>query len=107
MRLNDQNKPYISVFYRNSSQEPSALSIPNCGVACPLDRMFDLHADILPRNWQEECEMIMFDYDGTSTATSIGKCLLFSQFFKKFCDCINNFYNDFVYDFCKSFHQES
>lgn len=73
MRVNDQNKPYISVFYKNTTAEPSALHIPDCGVACPLDNMFVLYNDILPINWEKECQMLMFEYQGKNMATAIGE----------------------------------
>lgn len=76
MRINDQNKPYISVFYKNTTAEPSALQIPDCGVACPLETMFDLYEDILPHNWEEECQMLMFEYGEKSMAIAIGEIIL-------------------------------
>lgn len=49
---------HVQIVYRNSTaDEPRPLAIPNCGALCPLDRMFELYAAVLPnRTWEEECE---------------------------------------------------
>lgn len=46
---------YVSVFYKNSTTEPTLLTIPGCGVACPLDSMFEIYGGILPTDWDLEC----------------------------------------------------
>ncbi|XP_055614005.1 prostatic acid phosphatase [Uranotaenia lowii] len=49
--------PYVSVFYKNTTAEPQALVIPNCGQRCPLEQMFKVYADILPDDWKRECQI--------------------------------------------------
>uniref|UniRef100_A0A1B0CSJ6 Uncharacterized protein n=1 Tax=Lutzomyia longipalpis TaxID=7200 RepID=A0A1B0CSJ6_LUTLO len=56
MRLIDE-KPYISVFYKNTTAEPEAMNIPRCGPSCPLDKMFTLYKDLLPTDWEAECKL--------------------------------------------------
>ncbi|XP_055697004.1 prostatic acid phosphatase isoform X2 [Phlebotomus papatasi] len=56
MRLID-DKPYISVFYKNTTAEPQPMNIPRCGRSCPLDKMFDLYRDVLPVDWEAECKL--------------------------------------------------
>lgn len=55
--LNDV--PYVSVVYKNET-EPVILTIPGCGVTCPLQKMFKLYADVLPKNWDAECQATAF-----------------------------------------------
>lgn len=50
-----ENNHYVSVFYKNSSAEPTLFTIPDCGVACPLDQMFKIYKDVLPIDWDTEC----------------------------------------------------
>lgn len=50
-----QNKPYVSVFYKNSTAEPTLFEIPGCGVACPLSQMFEIYKDVIPGDWDSEC----------------------------------------------------
>uniref|UniRef100_A0A1L8DYR1 acid phosphatase n=2 Tax=Nyssomyia neivai TaxID=330878 RepID=A0A1L8DYR1_9DIPT len=56
MRLIDE-KPYISVFYKNTTAEPEPMNIPRCGKSCPLDKMFSLYNDALPTDWEDECKL--------------------------------------------------
>jgi lysosomal acid phosphatase len=71
LHLIDQ-RPYISVFYKNTSAEPEAMYIPNCGQRCPLDKMFELYEAVLPVDWEQECQLSMLsmpyvdvDFDAT------------------------------------------
>lgn len=52
-------KPFVSVFYKNTTAEPTAMYIPNCGTLCPLEKLYDLYAPLLPQNWESECQMSM------------------------------------------------
>lgn len=51
------DEPYVSVYYKNSTEEPEPMSIPNCGKHCPLSKMFAVYRDILPGNWKRECQV--------------------------------------------------
>lgn len=40
---------YVQLFYRTDNSEYiPPIEIPNCGVKCSLDEMFELYQDILP-----------------------------------------------------------
>ncbi|XP_059611252.1 prostatic acid phosphatase isoform X2 [Phlebotomus argentipes] len=56
LRLFD-GKPFVSVFYKNTTAEPEAMDIPRCGKSCPLEKMFLLYADLLPDDWESECKL--------------------------------------------------
>uniref|UniRef100_A0A6B2EF65 acid phosphatase n=1 Tax=Phlebotomus kandelakii TaxID=1109342 RepID=A0A6B2EF65_9DIPT len=52
-----EDKPYISVFYKNTTAEPEPMYIPQCGKSCPLKKMFQLYSDLLPHDWEAECKL--------------------------------------------------
>lgn len=40
---------YVQIFYKtDNSEDISAMEIPDCGVKCPLTKLFELYAEILP-----------------------------------------------------------
>lgn len=49
--------PFVSVFYKNTTEEPKLMFIPDCGTMCPLDVMIKLYKDVLPDDWINECRM--------------------------------------------------
>lgn len=49
--------PFVSVFYKNTTEEPKPMFIPDCGTMCPLDVMIKLYKDVLPDDWTNECRM--------------------------------------------------
>lgn len=51
------NGPYIQVIYKSSTRKNTdPLDIPNCGPKCPLEKFYELYADILPtKSFDEEC----------------------------------------------------
>lgn len=58
MEMRKSNGQYfISVFYKNSTDEPKPLKIKNCGTACPLDTMFKMYENLLPVDWESECKL--------------------------------------------------
>ncbi|XP_066905315.1 uncharacterized protein [Halyomorpha halys] len=50
---------YVSVFYKNSTAEPSLLTIPGCTSSCPLDYFETLLTDVIPKNWDAECKTLV------------------------------------------------
>ncbi|XP_001648000.2 testicular acid phosphatase homolog [Aedes aegypti] len=56
LRKPSSDSPYVSVYYKDSSEDPEALNISNCGPRCPLEKMFELYQDIIPEDWERECE---------------------------------------------------
>ncbi|XP_058812426.1 prostatic acid phosphatase [Topomyia yanbarensis] len=51
------DEPYISIYYKNTTDEPEPMNIPSCGPRCPLSQMFKIYQDILPDNWPRECQV--------------------------------------------------
>ncbi|KAK0072413.1 hypothetical protein PV325_011400, partial [Microctonus aethiopoides] len=49
------------VSYKNSSGEPTLLTLPGCNVACPLEEFTRLTKDIIPDDWEKECQMDLDD----------------------------------------------
>ncbi|XP_050332839.1 prostatic acid phosphatase-like [Bactrocera neohumeralis] len=46
---------YIEIYLRNSEDGcAELLSVPNCGAQCPLDRLIELNADVIPNETYEE-----------------------------------------------------
>lgn len=57
LRIDENEEPFVSAFYKSSPDaELEILDIPECGITCPLDKMFSLYDDILPRDWKAECQ---------------------------------------------------
>ncbi|XP_014279965.1 prostatic acid phosphatase isoform X2 [Halyomorpha halys] len=52
----DKNQDYfVSVYYKNST-EPYLLTIPGCTSSCQLDKFESLLLDVIPEDWDEECQ---------------------------------------------------
>lgn len=49
-----KNEHYLTIVYKNDTN-PQIMSIPGCGVSCPLSKMFELYDDVLPSDWDAEC----------------------------------------------------
>jgi len=47
----------VQVFYKNTTEEPEPLDLPNCGTSCPLEKMFEVYKSVLPVNWEDECQL--------------------------------------------------
>lgn len=45
----------ISVYYKTSNEIPRPIEIPGCGIQCPLAKMYDLYNDVIPEDWETEC----------------------------------------------------
>lgn len=74
-------QPYVQIFYKNTTDEPFSLAIPGCGERCPLEKMFEIYDDILPKDWESECQLSMLslsyvEADLNSTTSMIGIVLL-------------------------------
>lgn len=71
------DEPYVSVYYKNSTEEPEPMAIPTCGKRCPLNQMFAVYSAILPDNWQRECQVSILsltyvEADMSSSTSVIG-----------------------------------
>lgn len=73
--------PYVSIYYKNTTSEPEPMAIPNCGKRCPLNQMFDVYSDVLPDNWNRECQVSIMsltyvEADMSSSTSVIGLLFL-------------------------------
>lgn len=57
LRLNSKNQHIVTVSYKNSSEEPTLLTLPGCIPACPLNQFVKLTKDLIPENWDRECSI--------------------------------------------------
>ncbi|KAJ6639919.1 Prostatic acid phosphatase [Pseudolycoriella hygida] len=54
---NIQNVPHVEMFIKNSTTA-IPLQIPNCGLSCPLDKLYILYENILPaKSFEDECNV--------------------------------------------------
>lgn len=51
--------PHVALVYKRGVGDATGqqLEIPNCGLYCPLAKMFQLYENVLPLNWDEECQL--------------------------------------------------
>ncbi|XP_055637636.1 prostatic acid phosphatase-like [Toxorhynchites rutilus septentrionalis] len=69
LRQPSSGKPYISIYYKNTTAEPEALEIPNCGTRCPLHRMFKVYEDVIPGDWDRECQVSLSNAESNVNET--------------------------------------
>ncbi|XP_011503445.1 PREDICTED: prostatic acid phosphatase-like isoform X2 [Ceratosolen solmsi marchali] len=68
LRINTKNE---HIFYKNSSKEPTLLTLPGCTAACSLNQFILLTKDVIPVNWERECLMNNEIYSFNISATTI------------------------------------
>ncbi|KZC11798.1 Prostatic acid phosphatase [Dufourea novaeangliae] len=70
LRINLKNQYFVTVSYKNSSEEPILLTLPGCTALCPLNQFITLTKDVIPINWEKECAMDVdeFRYNVNTTA---------------------------------------
>nr|CAD7398450.1 unnamed protein product [Timema cristinae] len=72
--VDQQQKYYVKVFYRNSTEhEPYLLTLPKCSSSCPLDTFIQLTRDLIPQDWKKECELRSTDKELKLRMPNIGK----------------------------------
>lgn len=79
---NYNNTPYVQIFYKNSTETPIAMNIPNCGDFCPLEKLLILYNDILPdKSFEDECRLstMMLTYAEADLGTVQGKLFFQSK----------------------------
>lgn len=69
LRQPPSGEPYVSIYYKNTTAEPEAMDIPSCGKRCPLRQMFEVYEDVIPDEWDRECQVSM-DYLETNVGDS-------------------------------------
>lgn len=54
------NVTYMEIYYKRSYADlsPELLFIPDCGYSCPLEKLYQLYADILPtQDYYKACAL--------------------------------------------------
>lgn len=52
------NDHYVQLYYRTANEEnPLPMNIPGCGEKCSLDQLYDIYKDIIPRDFDSECDL--------------------------------------------------
>ncbi|XP_008555614.1 prostatic acid phosphatase [Microplitis demolitor] len=55
LRTNLINEFLVTISYKNTSGEPSLLTLPGCTPSCPLDDFIRLTKDVVPTDLEREC----------------------------------------------------
>ncbi|XP_051771038.1 lysosomal acid phosphatase-like [Ctenopharyngodon idella] len=64
----------VEMFYRNDSTvEPYAVTLPGCSQRCPLQSFVRLTRDVIPQDWNEECQIKKEATDNNKGAV---KCIM-------------------------------
>ncbi|XP_058806641.1 prostatic acid phosphatase-like [Phymastichus coffea] len=78
LRLNNQNNYVVTIFYKNSTGEPTLLTLPGCLGACPLNQFIKLTKDVIPDNWDRECLLAFENYNFSNNTIAIIAILMLS-----------------------------
>lgn len=67
--------PMVQIFYKNTTEDPRAMYIPNCGISCPLEKLYQIYNDIIPGDFQEECRLsiLTMSYEDAEINASMGE----------------------------------
>ncbi|XP_012275172.1 prostatic acid phosphatase-like [Orussus abietinus] len=70
LRVNSKNQYFVTVLYRNSTEDPILMTLPGCIAECPLSQFIRLTKDVIPTNWEKECsaEWEKYEYSVNTTA---------------------------------------
>lgn len=70
LRNDSKNDFFVTVSYKNTSEEPMLLTLPGCIPLCPLNQFIALTKDIVPEDWEAECliEWKKYGYNMNVTA---------------------------------------
>lgn len=75
-----KKQPFMSILYKNTTETPKPMYIPGCGTSCPLSKMFEVYAAVIPEDWDVECKMSMlsmtYDEANLQPALVIIMCVL-------------------------------
>ncbi|KAG7209702.1 hypothetical protein KM043_011341 [Ampulex compressa] len=63
LRTNSKNQHFVTVSYKNSTEEPELLILPGCLPLCPLNQFIALTKDVIPEDWDTEC---LFEWENNS-----------------------------------------
>nr|CAD7267907.1 unnamed protein product [Timema shepardi] len=83
--VDQQQKYYVKVFYRNSTEhEPYLLTLPKCSSSCPLDTFIQLTRDLIPQDWKKECELRSTQKELRLRMPNIGNMVEWLDCFQKY-----------------------
>ena len=57
LRVNLKDQYFVTISYKNTSEEPQLLTLPGCMTMCPLNQFIALTKDVIPTDWEKECAM--------------------------------------------------
>ncbi|XP_036144877.1 prostatic acid phosphatase [Monomorium pharaonis] len=57
LRTNSKNQYFVTVSYKNTTEEPIILTLPGCTTLCPLNEFINLTKNVVPEDWEKECLM--------------------------------------------------
>ncbi|XP_047348535.1 prostatic acid phosphatase-like isoform X2 [Vespa velutina] len=74
LRVNSKKEYFVTISYKNTTEEPNLLTLPGCITLCPLNKFIKLTKDFIPEDWHKECmiEQENNEYDmNTKTLVAI------------------------------------
>lgn len=69
------NVPMVQIFYKNTTDEPRAMIIPNCGATCTLSKLYQIYDAVIPGDFDEECRLsiLTMTYEDAEINSSLGE----------------------------------
>lgn len=55
LRVIAENEYFVMISYKNTTGEPTLLTLPGCTALCPLHTFIELTKDVIPHDWEKEC----------------------------------------------------
>ncbi|XP_046820171.1 prostatic acid phosphatase-like isoform X1 [Vespa crabro] len=55
LRVNSKKEYFVTISYKNTTEEPNLLTLPGCITLCPLNKFIKLTKDFIPEDWHKEC----------------------------------------------------
>ncbi|TGZ54486.1 prostatic acid phosphatase [Temnothorax longispinosus] len=71
LRTNSENQYFVTVSYKNTTDEPILMTLPSCATLCPLNEFINLTRDVVPEDWERECLIGMFNRNDISSSDVI------------------------------------
>ncbi|XP_043491248.1 prostatic acid phosphatase-like [Polistes fuscatus] len=57
LRINSKKEYFVTISYKNTTEEPNLLTLSGCDALCPLDKFVELTKDTIPEDWHKECRV--------------------------------------------------
>ncbi|KAK2586742.1 hypothetical protein KPH14_011774 [Odynerus spinipes] len=84
LRVDSKNEYFVTISYKNTTEEPNLLTLPGCTALCPLNKFIELTKDVIPEDWQKECIMeykkIGYSINTTAVVTILTSSILMLVF---------------------------